>query len=200
MNKKSLITIAIISIFMLSGHAVVAWAGTKPSPVQSEIKQLYAVEKSLNKINARLLKILDNPPDDTMPSPNVNGAVGRLGAMNHHLLILYGFIDSSIGVLGNPRSDSEGMTALEGVGSAAKGISDNIGGYLEGPVNDNTPEEFIDNLISVKGVADNIVSKSTTNPTVDCSSYENQKDCEVAECSWLDSPFPGGTGSCQASQ
>jgi hypothetical protein len=197
MNKKSLITIAIISIFMLSGHAVVAWAGTKPSPVQSEIKQLYAVEKSLNKINARLLKILDNPPDDTMPSPNVNGAVGRLGAMYHHLLILNGFIDSSIEVLGNSPSDSEGMTALEGVGVAAQRISGNIDEYLE---NANTPEEFIVNLNFVKKEADYIVSNSTTNPTVQCSSYENQKDCEVAECSWLDSPFPGGTGSCQASQ
>jgi hypothetical protein len=197
MNKKSLITIAIISIFMLSGHAVVAWAGTKPSPVQSEIKQLYAVEKSLNKINARLLKILDNPPDDTMPSPNVNGAVGRLGAMYHHLLILNGFIDSSIEVLGNSPSDSEGMTALEGVGVAAQRISGNIDEYLE---NANTPEEFIVNLNFVKKEADYIVSNSTTNPTVQCSSYENQKDCEVAECSWLESSFPGGTGSCQASQ
>ena len=58
MNKKSLITISIISIFLLAGHAVLALAGTKPSTVQSEIKQLDAVKKSLNKINHRLLKIL----------------------------------------------------------------------------------------------------------------------------------------------
>jgi hypothetical protein len=117
--------------------------------------------------------------------------------MYHHLLILNGFIDSSIEVLGNSPSDSEGMTALEGVGVAAQRISGNIDEYLE---NANTPEEFIVNLNFVKKEADYIVSNSTTNPTVQCSSYENQKDCEVAECSWLDSPFPGGTGSCQASQ
>jgi hypothetical protein len=68
MNKKSLITIAIISIFLLSGHAVVASAGTKPSPVQSEIKQLYAVEKSLNKINDRLLKFSTIRPMTPCPA------------------------------------------------------------------------------------------------------------------------------------
>lgn len=194
MNKKSLITIAIISIFMLSGHAVVAWAGTKPSPVQSEIKQLYAVEKSLNKINARLLKILDNPPDDTMPSPNVNGAVGRLGAMNHHLLILYGFIDSSIGVLDNPPADLEGVSALGGVGGAAQGISDNTVDYLDNRANAATPKEFIDALNDVKTMADKIVSKSTTNPA--CSSYTIKADCEADDnCQWYYSN-PMALGEC----
>jgi len=194
MNKKSLITIAIISIFMLSGHAVAALAGTKPSKVQSEIKQLYAVEKSLNKINDRLLKILDNPPDDTMPSPNVNSAVGRLGAMYHHLQILSGFIKSSIDVLGNPRSDSEGMTALEGVKDAAQEISDNIGEYSP---NATPPPGFIDALNDVKAEADKIVSKSTTNPA--CSSYTIEGDCEADDnCEWYYSN-PMAPGECKDS-
>jgi hypothetical protein len=180
MNIKSLITIATISIFLLSGHAVVASAGTKSSPVQSEIKQLDAVKKSLNKINDRLLKILANPPDDTMPSPNVNGAVGRLGAMYHHLQILNGFIDSSLEVLGNPPSDSEGMTALEGVGGAAQRISGNVDEYLEKAT---TSQEFNTAIEDVKAMADDIVSKSTSNPA--CSSYTIEADCEADDnCEW----------------
>jgi len=198
MNIKSLITIASISIFLLSGHAVVASAGTKSSPVQSEIKQLDAVKKSLNKINDRLLKILDN---DTMPNPNVNGAVGRLGAMYHHLQILNGFIDSSLEVLGNPPSDSEGMTALEGVGGAAQGIIDNIDAHLNIRADVTTPDEFTENLNLVKGIADEIVRQSTINPPVNCSSYENQTACvEHPECTWQFSTSPGGSASCQASQ
>ena len=198
MNIKSLITIATISIFLLSGHAVVASAGTKSSPVQSEIKQLYAVEKSLNKINDRLSKILEKPPDDTMPSPNVNGAVGRLGAMYYHLQILSGFIKSSIDVLGNPPSDQEGVSALNGVIDAAQEIFDNIGGYLEGPVNANTPEEFIDNLKSVKAMADEIVSESTTNPTVPCSDYITSVECgDDDNCCW--EPTGPMSGECRMS-
>jgi len=201
MNKKSLITIAILSIFLLSNHGVVASAGTKSSTVQSEIKQLNAVTKSLNKINDRLLKILDNLPDDTMPSSNVNGAVGRLGAMYHHLQILNGFIDSSLEVLGNPPTDPEGVDALEGVGDAAQGIINNIDDQLNIRANTATPDEFIENLNLVKGMAENIVNKSTTNPTVDCSSYENIEDCEGAECTWQEdlSMPPGSNGKCQKS-
>ena len=174
MNKKSLITIAIISIFLLSGHAVVASAGTKSSKVQSDIKQLEAVEKSLNKINDRLLKILDN---DTMPNPNVNGVVGRLGAMTHHLQILNGFIE------GNPPSD------LEGVGGAAKEISDNIDKYSP---NVATPEGFIFALKDVKFWADEIVSNSTPNPTIPCSDYTTQGECvDHDNCFW-DITSPGG--------
>ena len=177
MDKKSLITISILSIFLLAGHAVAALADTKPSTSQSEIIQLDAVKKSLNKIHDRLLKILENPPDDTMPTPNMNVAVGRLGAMYHHLLILSGFIDSSIEILGNPPSDPEAVAALEGVGGKAQGISDNIGEYLK---NATTPREFIDALKVVKGTADNIV-KSTTNQTVLCGDYTTPVGCGTAE-------------------
>ncbi len=198
MNKKSLITISIISVFLLSGHTVGVSAGTKPSTAQSEIKQLDAVKKSLNKINNRLQKILENPPDDTMPTPNVNSAVGRLGAMYHHLLILSGFIDSSVEVLGNPSGDRKGVSALEGVGGEAQKISYNISGYLEGPVNDNTPEEFIDALNVVKDTADNIV-KSTTNQPVDCSIYKDEEDCSKdPECTWQP-PVPTDPGGCKES-
>ena len=185
MDKKSLITISIISIFLLAGHAVAALADTKPSTVQSEIIQLDAVKKSLNKIHDRLLKILENPPDDTMPTPNMNVAVGRLGAMYHHLLILSGFIDSSIEILGNPPSDPEAVAALEGVGGKAQGISDNIGEYLK---NATTPREFIDALKVVKGTADNIV-KSTTNQTVLCGDYTTPVGCRDDDnCKW----YPAG--------
>ena len=198
MNKKSLKTMAIISIFLLSNHAVVASAGTKPSPVQSEIKQLDAVTKSLNKINARLEKILDNPPDDTMPSPNVNGAVGRLGVMTHHLEILKGFIASSIKVLGNPPSDQEGGSALEGVGDAAQGIFDNIVDYLDNRANVATPPEFIYALNDVKTLADNIV-KSTINQPADCSIYIDEDDCNKdPECTWQP-PMPADSGGCKES-
>jgi len=194
MNKKSLITIAIISIFLLSGHAVAASAGTKPSTVQSEIKQLDAVKKSLNKINDRLSKILDNPPDDTMPSPNVNGAVGRLGAMYHHLQILSGFIKSSIDVLGNPPSDPEGVSALNGVIDAAQEIFDNIGDYLDNRAKATTPQGFNKALEDVKViVADGIISKFTPNPTVTCSDYTTLGECgDDDNCCWAQtSPWFG---------
>jgi hypothetical protein len=120
-----------------------------------------------------------------MPSPNVNGAVGRLGAMYHHLQILSGFIDSSIEVLGNPPSDPEGGPALNGVIVAAQEISDNIGDYLKIAT---TPQEFIDALEVVKVIADGIISKFTP---ITCSDYTTKSECPSPDCFW-DPSSPGG--------
>lgn len=185
MKKKSLIIVVVISVFLFSGLAIAAPAGKKTASIQSEVDQLAGISKSLNKINDRLLKILDNPPDGT--GPNLNGALGRLNATSKHLEILNGFIDSAVEVLGTPPSDPEGVSALEEVQVAAEGISKSIDGYLTSPQASNTPSQFNDALSIVKNIADEIVSKSTTNQA--CSDHTTQDECEDDDnCEWYVSP------------
>lgn len=206
MKKKSLLTLVIISIFLLSGHASIALAGAKSSPVQSEIKQLEAVKKSLNKINDRLQKILDNPPGDGTPGPNVNGAVGRLSAMYSRLKILDGFIDSSVEKVLGQDDMTDVLPALKGIKEAIQGISDKIADYL---AMNTEPLEFIDALNAVKEMADGMVNETTgylaqieppSDPPLDCSIYSTKEDCEGADgCTWQPSIMPGSSGTCKAS-
>ncbi|MBT8350755.1 MAG: hypothetical protein KJO26_05925, partial [Deltaproteobacteria bacterium] len=88
-------------IFMT--FTAVAIAGTEPSPFKPEINKLNAVTNNLSSIHNRINKVLGSPPDDQSPSPNVNGAVGRLSAMDHQLVLLDGMVESIKNeVLGTP--------------------------------------------------------------------------------------------------
>jgi 16S rRNA A1518/A1519 N6-dimethyltransferase RsmA/KsgA/DIM1 with predicted DNA glycosylase/AP lyase activity len=69
-------------------------AGIEPVPWKPEINKLNAVENNLRSIHERINRVLTIPPEPFTPSPNVNGAVGRLSAMENQLLLLNGLVFS----------------------------------------------------------------------------------------------------------
>ena len=63
-----------------------ASAGIEPEPFQPEINQLGALENILVSANSRINMAIENPPDPFTPSPDVNGAVNRMEAINNQLV------------------------------------------------------------------------------------------------------------------
>ena len=78
MEKRKLAPVVAVAICFLFALCSVAWAGVEPAPWKPEINKLNALENNLRSIHERVTRVLGAPPDPWTPSPNVNGAVGRL--------------------------------------------------------------------------------------------------------------------------
>ena len=89
--KYVVVFVAVMSLFCAN-----AYAGIEPSPFTPEINQLGAVSNGLNSCLDRVNKVLSSPPDDVIPSPNVNGAVNRLEAITGQMNSLNDFIANTI--------------------------------------------------------------------------------------------------------
>ena len=123
MKKRSLISICVVSVFLLSGLAL---AGFEPTPF---IGQLGAVENILNSADDRISKVMSTEPSPFEPSPALIGAVNRLEAIDSQLMsvdqMIYSVIDEVMGFEPTPfREDI--VTALVSVKGVAQGIADNI--------------------------------------------------------------------------
>ena len=129
MKKLFSLSMAVVSVAVILGMATGAMAGIDPQPFTPEINQLGAVENGLSSCLNRITKVLSPPPDDGHPTPNVNGVVNRLEAIDGQINSLNNFIISTVdAVLGvDPNPFREGViTALEQVKGVAVGIADTI--------------------------------------------------------------------------
>jgi hypothetical protein len=131
MKKKSLISSVVVGVFLLSGIAVVALAGTEPSPFKPNINQLGAVENVLNSVKNRVEKVLSKPPDYGVSRPSLKGAAKRLEAIVEQLLSvddkIFSIVEEVMGVDPSPlHPRSEVVPALENVRDSAQSIVDSI--------------------------------------------------------------------------
>ena len=163
MKKKTLLSVLLVSVFLLSGITVVAFAGLDPGPFKPEINKLGAIENSLNSIHERVKKVLGYPPDPYNPGPNVKGAVGRLYAMENQLELMNDFtlsvIEEVLDIPPDPVIPVEVRPALEAVRDSAQGIADEIKAFLNIPPDPYIPEfstalEAVQNSAQV--IADNV--------------------------------------------
>ena len=198
MNKKSMISIAVASVLLLSGLAL---AGIDPQPFRSEINQLGAVANILNSALNRIEKVMGVDPEPFEPHPNLNGALNRLEAIDNQLVsandMVISIAEEVMGV--DPVPFYEGVvTALEGVKDAAQSIVVSIN--LRLPVDDTTP--FGTAVRDVRTSAQKIVDTaqfyidelSGEPPHIDCSGIKNPDICNNTggACVWVD----GDPGFC----
>jgi len=211
MEKRKLAPVVAVAVCFLFALCSVAWAGIEPSPWKPEINKLNAVENNLRSIHERITRVLATPPDPWTPSPNVNGVVGRLSAMENQLLLVNGMLVSVMDeVLGNPPDPfvpEDMLPALEGVRAASQGIADSINAYLTPPPDPWVPAAFINALTNVgiasQNIADDAVqymSGGGCTPGVwcgclgtatSCDAFANPTLCNAqAGCRWSDA-IPG---------
>ena len=183
MMKKSLISICVVSVFLLSGLVL---AGIDPEPF---IGQLGAVENILNSADNRISKVMGIDPTPFEPSPALIGAVNRLGAMERQLWAADDMVQSIAEEVAGVDPEPF-IPAFTAVGVAAQGIDVKITAFLRSPPDDIMPE-FVTALVGVQGAAQDIVG--TVNlylePPSDCGACaENpiEADC-IGEtgCSWV---------------
>jgi hypothetical protein len=174
MKKKSLISSVVVGVFLLSGIAVVALAGTEPSPFKPNINQLGAVENVLNSVKNRVEKVLSKPPDYGVSRPSLKGAAKRLEAIVEQLLSvddkIFSIVEEVMGVDPSPlHPRSEVVPALENVRDSAQSIVDSIDAL---PV-------FSDF-------------------TIDCDSITDKIECkEEPSCDWVFNGDPIDPGHCE---
>ena len=94
MKKTGLLAVAVI--FLMGSFITGASAGVEPSPFTPEINQLSAVENGLNSCFDRINKVLATPPDYQEPSPDLNGAINRLEAIDGQINSLNDFVANTI--------------------------------------------------------------------------------------------------------
>ena len=207
------VPICVCFLFVLCS---MAWAGIEPSPWKPEINNLNAVENNLNSIGERANRVLAVPPDPYAPSPNVNGAVGRLSAMENQLVLLRGMVtsvmDEVLSVPPDPWVPADLLPALEGVRAASQGIADSINVYLTVPPDPWVPAEFISALTNVGIASQNIANDAVqymsgggcTSGTVcgcvgtatECSGIISPTECtNQVGCSWSTPSEGGCTGT-----
>ena len=194
-----LISSCVLSCVLFLAHFGVANAGIEPSPWQPEINQLGAVENVLVSANDRIVKVMAKPPDDITPSPDLNGALNRLDAINKQLVSVDDMVASMIaevmGIEPSPFADLPDLVpALTGVNGAAQIIVDEIQAKLG-----VEPTPFVPELPSkLRDVRDSaqIISTHTQEyinqiaapcpDTVACGAFGSQEDCEsVLCCKWF---------------
>lgn len=174
----------------------VANAGFEPSPFQPEINQLGAAENILVSANSRIVRSMDHPPDPCCPSPDLEGAVNRLGAINTQLMsvdaMVTSIVDEVMGVEPEPFSDLPDLApALTGVQGAAQTIVEEIEARLG-----FEPSPFRDALVEVRGSAqtisthaENYIEQITCPGGVEiCYAQElqEQEECgKYACCTWF---------------
>jgi len=176
MRNKSLISIVIVCVFLSSG---IAFAGFEPSPF---IGQLGAVENILNSADDRISKVMSTEPSPFEPSPNLNGALNRLEAINSQLGsvgdMIFSIINEVMGFEPTPF-----IPAFTAVRNAAQSIVNNI--------DESTPfdPQFEDALVAVQSSANDIVLISQEyidDPSgcgdVVCSDFEGNPECEASPC------------------
>jgi hypothetical protein len=206
MKKKSLISIVVASVFLLSGIAGIGLAGTEPSPFKPNINQLGAVENILNSVKNRVEKVLSKLPDHGVSGPSSKGTVKRIEAIIEQLLSLddkvFSIVDEVMGVDPSPfHPRSEVVPALENVRDAAQSIVDSIDTLPVG----KTPDESIwaveDVRESAQDVADNTQSYINlfSDFNIDYSSITIRNDCLTnPSCDWVFSDFdPADPGHCE---
>jgi hypothetical protein len=207
MKKKSLISSVVVVVFLLSGIAVVALAGTEPSPFKPNINQLGAVENILNSVKNRVEKVLSKLPDHGASGPSLKGTVNRIETIIEQLISLddkvFSIVEEVMGVDPQPfHPRSEVVPALENVRDAAQSIVDSIDALPVG----KTPDESIwaveDVRESAQDVADNTQSYINlfSDFKIDCSSIAIKSECDENKpsCDWVFSLFdPADPGHCE---
>jgi len=196
MIGKRFISIVVTSMFLLSVPVAGALAGVEPSPFQPEINQLGAVENVINSTYERIVKVMDMAPVLDEPSPNLNGAVNRLDAIDKQLMsaddIIFSVIAEVMGVEPTPfREDL--IPALEAVRDAAQAIDNEINVFLPptGADGQILPKLFVTALTHVQVSAQDISTHAQdyidaiSSPDGDCASYDNEEVCEAdLSCDW----------------
>jgi len=196
MKKKTLFSVLIISAFLLSGFA---FAGFDPTPFKN---QLGAVENILNSANNRVKKVLGYPPDPYEPSPNLNGAVNRLEAINKQLVsagdMVFSIIEEVMGF--DPSPFQEIIPELEAVRDVSQSIADEISTYLSAPP-DSYISEFSVALEAVQYSAQELVNNVNDHLELpsDCSEtcfeHRDPGTCDALPgCDWVYAP--AGEGYC----
>ena len=161
MEKRKLVPVVAVAVCFLFALCSMAWAGIEPSPWKPEINKLNALENNLRSIHERVNRVLGAPPDPWTPSPNVNGVVGRLSAMENQLLLVNSMLVSVMDeVLGTPPPDpwvpADMIPALQGIKAASQGIADSVNAYLSVPPDPWVPAAFISALTNVRNASQNI--------------------------------------------
>jgi hypothetical protein len=160
MEKRKLVHVVAVAVCFLFALCSMAWAGIEPSPWKPEINKLNALENNLRSIHERVTRVLGAPPDPWTPSPNVNGVVGRLSAMENQLSLVNGMLvsvmDEVLGMPPDPWVPADMVPALEGVRAASQGIADSINAYLVVPPDPWVPAAFISALTNVGIASQNI--------------------------------------------
>ena len=162
MEKRRLGSVVAVSVCFLFAFCSIAWAGIEPVPWKPEINKLNALENGLHSIHERVKRVLAIPPDPWTPSPNVNGAVGRLSAMNNQLILLNHMLasvmDEVLAIPPDPWVPTDLLPALEGVRAASQGIGDSINAYLSLPPDPWVPALFISALTNLGIASQNIAN------------------------------------------
>jgi len=162
-EKKKLVPVVAVSVCLLFALCCMAWAGIEPVPWKPEVNRLNAIENGLRSIHQRVTRLLNIPPDAYTPSSDVNGAVGRLQAMENQLILQNGMLDSVmeevLQIPPDPNAPEALLPALEGVRAASQGIADSINAYLAVPPDPYAPA-FISALTNVQIAAQNIAGDS----------------------------------------
>lgn len=186
------------------GNFGVATAGVEPSPFQPEINQLGAAENILISAKTRIVGAMEVPPDPCCPSPDLEGAVNRLGAINSQLMsvdaMVTSIIDEVMGVEPEPFSDLPDLApALIGVQGAAQVIVNEIEARLGFEPTPFVPD-FRDALVEVQGSAQTISTNAETYinqlcpvGTNICLEISSLAECESNICcDWFGNDNPEG--------
>ena len=138
------------------GLSVTTDAGVEPTPFHVEINQLESIGNSFKNLARQLDRILADPPDADPPHGDLNGALGKLAAMNHKVQVLDGQItevmDASAGQ--HMETPTEPMipliSAAEGVQDKAQMMYDAVGAFIETTPPGQIPEDFGDALEALR--------------------------------------------------
>jgi hypothetical protein len=163
-HRFILIGLGLITVASLASSA---GAGTEPSPFAPEINRLEAIVHNLDSIQTRIDKVLGSPPDDQLPGPDENGAVGRLSAIDHQIVLLTALMGSVVDeVLATPPDDiyqaTDVVPALLNVKTGAESIADTVDAYLSCPPDDITPSRFCEALGAVGDSAQFMADQAQT--------------------------------------
>jgi len=211
--KLKLLLLLLLSLGLFF-FATTSYAGVEPSPFQPEINQLEAVLNGLNSCLDRVQKVIAYPPNPILPSPNLNGAVNRLGAIAGQENSLNDFIANTIlsvmGVEPSPfHPEDPIIQTLNRIGVASDAIANAIDGFCEHPPEPGyaCPEQFATALENVMYSADGI--SETVRLGIDGLLYggggvcvpepelNNETDCvAVPSCNWLPSSTTGEPQCC----
>jgi hypothetical protein len=201
MKKKSLISIVIVSVFLITS---ITLAGVEPSPFQPQLNRLDYIQQRLNSIDGNIRAVLGIPPNDIRP---IN--VVRINLMSYRLGFLNWFMVSTMdsiidAVLSLPPDDQmpvmDALNAIENVmsnDSPEGGITEVVQSYMNEYFPSGEPIQpglriFYNTLIQFSGNADMITGNTTdyigqiNDGSSYCGSYDNQVDCITADgCSWV---------------
>ena len=199
--KATVLSVPLVLVTALFlGDFGVATAGTEPSPFTPQINQLGAAENILVSAGSRIVKAMDHPPDPVVPSPNLEGALNRLGAINKQLVsvddMVASIIEEVMGLEPSPFQPlADLVPALSGVRNAAQAIVDEIEARMGLEPIPFVPA-FEEGLRTVQSAAQTISTHTQTyidqiNCDVNCLEIESPAECEAFVCCvWIPSDNP----------